>query len=273
METPNTSAPSADSAPAPATQTTEPKTAQAQTEEPKKEGDSKEKVAQRLAKTKAREAQIAAKKKELEAQIAEAKTFQELKAGGAKNAKKLLDALGITYDQLTNALLDEADPASSSVREVHDKVAQLEARIKEKEEAERRAREEQEAREFNEAATAYEASVKNFLDTNADKYEIAHKSSAASLVRKVVIEYYHEHKKLLSMEEACDLVEKHLEGQLRNFTSSKKLRSWLQPNEDKGTNTTTLTNDNSRSMATPEQPNMSREERMKRALLKLEGKI
>ena len=64
-----------------------------------------------------------------------------------------------------------------------------------------------------------------FVKQNSEKYEYTNLFGQHALVRQVVEEHFAQHKKVLSIPEAADIVEGYLEKEAEKLTASKKFKA------------------------------------------------
>ena len=231
-----------------------------------------DRIAKRVAKISAKEQAFAAKKAEIDAQIAKAQEYDEVKGLFKKDPATALAKIGVSFDELTQLIVDSADPANVVLKQTKEEIDKLRKELADKEAASKEENESRERARYEKALTDYKSAVESFLDKSGDKYEIAKLTGASELVANVVVEHYNVHGELLEMDAACAKVEEYLEGQLKRFKDSKKLRGWLgseaAPVEEKE-DSATLTNSDTRTVASGTTKPMTRDERRARALAKL----
>lgn len=155
---------------------------------------------------------------------AEFKAYLEKKTQFKSNPKALLDAYGLTYQQITDAVLQEDEPLTAERR-----VEMLEERL-EREAKERQEQAEQKRQEeIAEAEAHIKRGIEDHLESNPDKYELISFHQSQDLVYDVMAEYYRLEGKPLSYEAACDEVEKHHEETFKKAQALKKFQR--QPQE------------------------------------------
>jgi len=239
----------------------------------------KERIArQQQQRVKQLEAQIA----ERERQIAERERLWE-----EEFKKSPLDAIkkrGYSYEDMTKAALNDGkfEPATE-IKEVRSEIERLRQEQAEKEKKYLEQQKEAQAKAEQQAVESFKTSIKSHVETNKDKFELTALYEAEELVFQTVEEHYLRTQKLgepkiMSLDEACDLVEKYLEEELdRTATKSKKFQSKYQAMKAKqeadakaSRSSTTLTNNLTPSIAAPSLlPPKTEEDRIKRALAAL----
>lgn len=219
VEATGESAPAADSAPATAAPATESKPARV---------DPRFSALARKEAQLVRERQaITAEKAALEAAHRQVVAFEEARNAAKNDPLAVLSALGLTYDDVTAKALGVEKPTTPE--------AQIEAVRSELE----RFREEQAtaAKQAEEAkAAALEAERQTIIETfrrdavahvdaNAERYELTRLNNAASLVPQVVEQHFAATGKLLTAEQAADLVEKHFEVLADRIVTARKVQA------------------------------------------------
>jgi len=156
--------------------------------------------------------------KELEGRL---NPIQQAIQEAKKNPLKLLEAAGISYEELTEYILsgaEEGDEQPSSP--VEKKVAELELKLKAQEEAEERKRQE-----------AYEQQITQFkqnIGEAAAAYELVSALEQQDLVYDVILEHHATTGNVLPIDQALQLTEAYLEEQSKKILSVKKFQTSTQ---------------------------------------------
>lgn len=152
------------------------------------------------------------------------------------NPLKFLTDKGITYEQLTQQVLNDQNPTAEMMirnleskleKKYEDKLLVLQRQIEEKEVR-------QAAEELEQQKAAYRESINEFVTKN-DKYEMIRLNDAQDTVFNVILEHYEQTKvdgepRVMDISEAADAVEAYLEEQANNLVEkSTKLKARLQP--------------------------------------------
>lgn len=157
--------------------------------------------------------------KEREARLSE---FEGLKQQVSANPIKALEALGITYDQLAQFMLGQPPAPEDAVKKVESRLEQLEKqRLQEAEDAKKATKLKAEA-EYKEVLEDFGREVRDYVTTNKDKYELTNMYEGQDTVQATIEAYFAKTKKIMSIEEASDLVEAYFEEQVQNAQKSKK---------------------------------------------------
>lgn len=233
---------------------------------------------------KAREAALAAKEAELlarETKMKESESFWET------DTLKALESKGLSYQKLTDMILsgklvaekEPEDPVTVAKKIAEDLRREMKEREEAREAAERKAREEAEAKQkqdLEEAYNTYREEVNNFTKEHAEDYELINLYGQQELIIETVQGYYDKNKRVLSVKEASDMVEKYLYDEAQKALKSKKFGTQkkaetvaekvIKKEEVKpATQTKTLTNNLTPTMSSV-LPAATDAERMKRAL-------
>ena len=201
-----------------------------------------EKFASKFAALTRKEKEIAAARKLHEQQMSEFKQQQaeiqkmreeieqekqSWKSKLKQNPLKALEEEGFSFEDLNNIALNDSNPTvEMQIRRLQEEMdskysrelAELKKQLQEKEESEARTNLERQQ-------IAYKRSLEETIDQNVEKYELSslYKGDAVQLAYEVTEEYYNEHKKVLSVEEALDLVEAYFEDEASKVLAAKKL--------------------------------------------------
>lgn len=218
----------------------------------------------------------------VKADLAELEKFKTVQALAKTDPLAFLASQGITYEQVVQQMLSggaEAPAAQAKALEakVDARIQQVEAKIQARADEEK-ARQAQEAQEL---LSQHEHDAVEFVKTNAEKYEFINLYEQHAEVPKLIRLAYEksvqdgEEPKILSFEEAADLIEKHLEEQATKAQSAKKIQAKIaaqtKPASEAGgekrvvSSAGTLTNDLTASTTGPSVRYLSEEERIENA--------
>lgn len=176
-----------------------------------------------LAAMEAEKAEIARLKAEIEAARSKAGSYKS-------NPLALLEDHGMTYKELTDYILNNNTVSTESqIKALNEKLEQVERqREQDRIEAQKRAEEQAKAREAA-VIQEFRSEIDQFIKTKSDTYELTALYDSADLVYDTVEAYFEKTQKVLSIPEACDLVEKYLESQVEKSLKTKKLSTKLSP--------------------------------------------
>jgi len=218
---------------------------------------------------------------EIARQAEEIKAFQEMKRQARLNPTEALKQLGLTYEEVTEYLMNDNKPTPSA--EVMSVKQELEE-FKRQQQAEQK-RLLQEQREAAEAeqqqiVEQFHEEVSDYVSQHAETYELTALYGGANLVWQVIEENFKQTQKLMSIPEAAKLVEEHYEELARKAQATKKFAVTQQkaasPQATAQTQAPrmgpTLTNDLTARVASNPQRPRSDEDRIAAALARLEGR-
>lgn len=172
----------------------------------------------------ARERQAKAREVEVESKLAKFAEFESVKT----NPKKALELLGLNYDELTRSILSDGElPPDVKIKKVEDKFDAYKREQESKaEEFQKEQLRQAEARE-NQVVTNFKSEITTYLTDNIQRYELIDFEAQQDLVFEVIDEHYNRtinpetgSGKVMSIAEAADKVEQHLE---QKYNKSKGL--------------------------------------------------
>lgn len=204
--------------------------------------------------------------------------FEEARHAAKRDPIAALQALGISYDDLTEHVLNGNKPTASA--EVAALREELEALRVEQEAARAKAEEAAAARLAAEHAAVIEEARSEavaFVESNSTRYELTTINGAATLVPQVREQHFARTGKLLTVEQAADLVEKHFESLADRIATARKVQAKAAPTAPAPAATPPAerrTLSNSLTASTSSAPPKARTEadRIRAALARLEGK-
>lgn len=219
----------------------------------------------KLSKLAEKEASIRKMKEEAESLSSKWKPLEEIAKNPKQNALKALEHLGLTFEDIADAVLN-ADTPKDPVQE------RLEALEKE--------RADEKAASVKKENDAILNQFKEGLFSKAKDYELIQLTNSQELVYETAEAVFAKTGKVLSADELCKMVEDQLEENLSIFAKSSKLKAKLLPAQeikdeqpqDKWTiPSRTLLQTQQSQVSQPSTPSLTREERRKRAVELLNG--
>lgn len=169
-----------------------------------------------------RERMLQQKERELKEKEERYKPLEGIKERARKEPLKVMEELGLTYDELTNTILNDGKaPAEMGISDVKSELEALKKELAQE-------REEKTNKENQQKAQEYRSHIKDHIK-GKDEYEYISTAGdeAIDLICDTVVSYYQEHQKVLSEDEVCKLVEDYYEAQAEKYLNLKKLRSKL----------------------------------------------
>lgn len=238
-------------------------------EAPKVETPKPDKLAARAAQIKEREKQAAILEANAKKTLAEAEEKVALLKKIKENPSKVLEAAGITFEDLAVSMLGEGKaltPEQQALKEAQTAREEI-AEMKRLQEEAAQAREQGIVQK---ALSDYKAEVVRTAEAQADKYEFVNAYEAHDLVMGITREYWEKNQRVLDVGEALDAAEAFLEKRADKLAKLKKIRSRIET-APKPTESPTLTNKMTAFSAAVGEKSalMSREDRLKAAAAKL----
>jgi hypothetical protein len=162
-------------------------------------------------------------------------TINDLKARALANPLEAMKELGLTYEQLTQFVLNDNRPTPELVET---RLQQEITSIKNRLEAEQKARDEafktqqlqmqeQSQRQYAEAANQVKLEITDFVSARPDDFALIQKNEASETVFEVMNQHYNNTGRIMNIEEACKLVEEYFEEQALDLFKVAKLQAKL----------------------------------------------
>lgn len=170
---------------------------------------------------------------DIKAREAKVKEWDSLRSQVAANPVKAMEALGITYDQLTQFLLNGQQPtADLQMKQVRDEVEALKKQqVEEKRRVQEQAKRQAE-QEYQQTIQDFSSEIKDFVVTNKDNYELTNMYQGDAIVYATIEQHFANTKKIMSIKEAADLVEGYFEEQVRAAQQTKKFQGDTKPKDE-----------------------------------------
>jgi len=210
-----------------------------QPKEPEKKEDP---LSQRFAMLARREQGIVKAQQDLKAKEAElAKREETLGSAGslesqrkkevAENPLKALEYYGVTYEQLTNFILqgEKATPEMTASKIVDEKFEAFKKQQEEEKAAAAAKEREDLEKQHQETLEQFRTDVQDFVKSHSEEYELINLYNQAPLVISTIEQHFEATSKdgkpgkILSFKEAADLVEKYLEDEAMKAMATKRL--------------------------------------------------
>lgn len=191
-------------------------------------------LAYKLARVAKKESALLEQQKALEADIGLAKEFKSSREMAKKDPIKLLQSLGLTFEDIARFQLEggeEAveDPISSLKQQVEEmKKSQLDREEQAKQQEIERERANHEAQ-----VSTYKKTINDFVEANKDDFEfLAANPDHVDTVYEIIETHYNNTQKILDFKEAAQLVEDELESEFKTkYASLKKIKGLINPSE------------------------------------------
>lgn len=187
----------------------------------------KEKISPKLVKLAAREAKAAEREAEADRKLQEA----EQKLTEAQQSRQLIDKIktqpskffeevGMTFNELANALLSETPgeekKTPSELEIVKQNLAEIQNKLKAEEDAKTQAKWALQDKELDAAIDGVKTKVNEYINENPDKYDLIIATDNSDLVHETMIYAFNESLRetgagqIMPFKEACDVVEAYL---------------------------------------------------------------
>lgn len=185
--------------------------------------------------------------------------------------KVLQEDAGLDYEALTNIQMNEQNPTPEmQIKRLRQEmesgfkaeIAELKKALADKDDKQQKDTEER-------FVTNYKSQINDVVAQNGEKYELININEAQSLVFEVAEEFYKTEGRVLSIEEAADYVERHLEDEAKRQLQAKKLGfiKTAKPQSDVSDKSpsVTLSNNLQAELPKPQTKSLSREESLAEA--------
>ena len=144
-----------------------------------------------------------------------------------KDPLRALEDMGLSYDKLTELALNDGkltpEMQMRLMREELEgdykkKFEELENRLLEKEKSD-------EQRRYDDIQRGFQNEIEDFVESNADRYELIKANEANDIIYDVIEEHYNDTGRILDIEEAAEAVENYLEEEAEKIFRLGKFRS------------------------------------------------
>lgn len=177
-----------------------------------------------------RERMAKAQEEKLKDQLKRIQEFESVKT----DPKKALDALGLSYDQLTQSILKDGEiPPAVEIQRLRDELEQYKSQQKQKEDTQAEEQKKRMQEQEQKAVTDFKSEITQFLKDNSARYELIDFEGAHDLVFDVIDEHYTRTMdpesgigKVMSIAEASDKVEEHLEKKYLAAKEKNKVKAF-----------------------------------------------
>jgi hypothetical protein len=172
---------------------------------------------------------MTSQRSEMEKLRAEIDEVKGRKASYRSNPLAALEDAGLSYKELTDFILNNNTVSTESqIKALQDKISEVEnARQRDHQEREEHSKRQAAEREVQVIAE-FKNEISNFISSKKDDYELTNLYESSDLVYDTVEAYFEKTSKVLSIPEACELVEKYLEKQVEKSLQTKKLGQRFQ---------------------------------------------
>lgn len=160
---------------------------------------------------------------EIARQAEEVKAFQDLRRQAALNPVEALKALGLSYEQITEYMMNDNKPTPSlEVVSLRQEIEDFKKQQQAERDAARRQAESMAAKEQQQIIEQFREEVTDYVKQHSETYELTALYSADNLVYQVIEEAFNQSGKVLAIPEAAKMVEEHLEELAQQAQRTKK---------------------------------------------------
>lgn len=240
-------------------------------EKPSEENPGGDEWGKRFAQLTKRERQIIERERAIKENSRELEEYRKQRNLREQDPLEFLKANGLTYDQLTEIMLKKEPKELSPEDRIQKLQEELEKDRQERLSEKQRAEEER----AEQAVLSFQAEIKSHVETMGSKYELISANNAYETVLGVIEEHYNQTQEMMDIDEACQLVDNHLENEakkLLGLNRFKQATSTDRPQNDRqetAGQTKTLTNQLVAASSEPSSEYLSDEESKRRIAAKI----
>lgn len=225
--------------------------------------------------------EFAADREKLAQERTEYDAWKASKEKAKLNPAEYLEKSGLSYEEVTQFYLNGGKPtADAQVSDVKSQLDQLSQEFAEREQKALEAEKFRSEQEMERAVAQFDESLNKFLETNKETYELTNLYGGQGLAKALIQEHFDKTEKVMSFEEAAKLVEGHFESLVEETAkTSKKFQSKYRAVEAEATTKDpgfqaprSLSNQLTSSAVPSMLPAKTENDRLKRAMAKLDGK-
>jgi sulfur relay (sulfurtransferase) DsrC/TusE family protein len=145
----------------------------------------------------------------------------------------VLQEAGLSYDQLTQLVMNPPSQEALINMQLQNKIKELESKLDSRFNSFEESQKAAQSKQYEQAINQMRGQVKNLVAQDADTFELinAHGDDALESVVRYVEDYYKETQQVLSIEEAAKAVEEYLFEESQKLLALKKIKSKLVPQE------------------------------------------
>jgi hypothetical protein len=214
-------------------------------------------------------------------QAEQLRAFEQAKKQAVLNPLDVLKQLGLTYEQITEYVLNDNKPTpNAEVMSVRQELEEFKRAQREEQQQLLQQQREMLAQEQQQTIAAFREEVGEYVQQHSETYELTSLYGGANLVSDVIEEHFKQSGKLMTIPEAAKLVEEHYEDLARKAQQTKKFAATQQQvASSQGQSAApvpklgpTLSNNLSASVAAAPKSSRSDADRIAAALARLEGR-
>jgi vacuolar-type H+-ATPase subunit H len=156
-------------------------------------------------------------------QAEQLRAFEQAKKQALLNPLDALKQLGLTYEQITEFVLNDNKPTpNAEVMSVRQELEEFKRSQREEQQKLLEEQREMQTQEQQAIIETFREEVGEYVSQHAETYELTNLYGGANLVSDVIEEHFKQSGKLLTIPEAAKLVEEHYEELARKAQQTKK---------------------------------------------------
>lgn len=148
--------------------------------------------------------------------------------------KKALDMLGLSYDDLTQSILNDGQVSPKlEIQQLRDQIDQLKNQLSQEKSLEAEEKKKEVAEKESKAVTDFKGEIREHIKSQASRYELIDFEQAEDLVFEVIDEHYMRTMdqasgvgKIMSIQDASDKVEQFLEKKYLSAREKNKVKAF-----------------------------------------------
>lgn len=207
-------------------------------------------LASRFAQLARRDKAIREEKKRLAAEKAQLARWQEAERLAKEDPLRLLESMGLTYEQLTDRQFERFAQQQAADDPVH-RIKTVEEKIREFEELGRKHKAEQEKAQIEAALQQFQEQIGQRIQQEPERFELVLAQRAQEDVFRLIEAHFNETREVMPIEQAAQLVEDQLYEEAQAFLKAKKLQP-KPPSEEQRDAQSSLQRETERSEVTVE---------------------
>jgi len=175
-------------------------------------------------------------------------TYQnDLKARALQNPIEAMKDLGMTYEQLTQFVLNDSKPTPELVesrmqrelQQLRDENSRRDSEFKAQQAQAAEQANAQAQQQYQQATDQVKLEIEDFVKARPDDFALVSKNEASGVVFELMSQHYNNTGRIMNVEEACKSVESYFEEQALDLFKVAKLQAKLGINAPLATNTGT----------------------------------
>lgn len=183
------------------------------------------------------QAELKAKQAEIEKMKSEYDSFMSRKSRVKEDPFEAFNLLGVSYEELTKAMLEKTEPPPDKLTEIERKLQMLEEREEKQKQQAKLEQEKALEEQRQKTIEAFQGDLAKFIETS--EYELVKANDGQELVFEIIQQDFQrqisegsKEPKIMEHQAACEKAEAWFESQLDKLLTLNKVKSRFQPKED-----------------------------------------